>query len=263
MLYRTGSHLANILHYKSNSFVIREIPRQQRSVDPVRKPGTQDKFHLIIDYGPVTKATATIAGSMPSAATMINAFKALRLLEVSISRRMTMYNDRCEVFSFITSDGVNTPKRVPQGAMDSALHFQSQVQMKLVPLIPHSVLVWVHNVILFAPTIPVLLQTEWKVFNIVEKVDFKLDITKSSLVKTEMKWCGRLISSVGACHDPTRANALAGLALPVSIYNTLYVIRNRSRIHFLIILCPPLQKKLNSERTAQSHRVEYRHFLGR
>ncbi|GMF41587.1 unnamed protein product [Phytophthora fragariaefolia] len=48
--------------------------RWARAVVPVRKPGTQDQFRLTIDYRPVNSMTVPIAGTMPSAATTIDAF---------------------------------------------------------------------------------------------------------------------------------------------------------------------------------------------
>ncbi|RAW21185.1 hypothetical protein PC110_g22371, partial [Phytophthora cactorum] len=107
------------------------------AVVPVRKPGTSDKFRLTIDYRPINSMTVPIAGAIP---------RQLRRMNPSMTRRSL-------------PDGVYTPARVPQGAMDSALHFQSQVQKKLAPLIPHSALVWVDDVILFAAIVPELLET--------------------------------------------------------------------------------------------------------
>ncbi|OWZ07849.1 LOW QUALITY PROTEIN: hypothetical protein PHMEG_00019703 [Phytophthora megakarya] len=56
-----------------------------------------------------------------------------------------------EVLSFMTDEGVYTPTRVSQGAMDSALHFQSQMQRVLAELIPHNAQVWI-DVLIYAKT---------------------------------------------------------------------------------------------------------------
>ncbi|OWY90189.1 Retrovirus-related Pol Polyprotein from transposon 302 [Phytophthora megakarya] len=142
---------------------------------------------------------------MPSAATMLNAFEGMKVFgRVDFTQgfwQMPLHEDSREMFSFVTPDGVYTPTRVPQGAMDSALHFQSQVQAKLAPLIPKSALVWVDDVILFAPTLPEFLDTLRVFFRVVQEANFKLNAAKSSLFELEIKW---FISSDGI---PTRPRA--------------------------------------------------------
>lgn len=104
------------------------------AVVPVRKPGTRDKFRLTIDYRPVNRITIPIAGTMPSVATTVDAFEGITVFARFDSTQgfwqLPLHEDSREVFSFVTPDGVYTPTRSPKGAMDSALHFQSQVQNK-------------------------------------------------------------------------------------------------------------------------------------
>ncbi|POM76486.1 Hypothetical protein PHPALM_6271 [Phytophthora palmivora] len=45
------------------------------AVVPARKPGTQDKFRLTIDYRPVNNVTIPIAGGILSAASLLDAFE--------------------------------------------------------------------------------------------------------------------------------------------------------------------------------------------
>ncbi|KAG3169912.1 hypothetical protein PI126_g2564 [Phytophthora idaei] len=141
------------------------------AVVPERKPGAQDEFRLTIDYRPVNRMTVPIAGTMPSVATTSDAFKGKKVFgRVDFTKgfwQLPLHEASREVFSFTTPDGVFTPARVPQGAMDSALHFQGQIQTKLAPLIPHSALVWVDDVILFAPTVEEFLVTLGVFFKIV------------------------------------------------------------------------------------------------
>ncbi|GMF63031.1 unnamed protein product [Phytophthora fragariaefolia] len=160
------------------------------AVVPVRKPGTQDKFRLTIDYRPVNSVTVPIAGTMPSAAIQTDAFQGKKVFaRFDFTQgfwQLPLHEDSREIFSFVTPDGVYTPTRVPQGAMDSAMHFQSQVEAKLAPLIPHSALVWVDDVILFAPTIAEFLQTLRTFLEIVSAANFKFNRTKSSLFELEI-----------------------------------------------------------------------------
>ncbi|KAG2803767.1 hypothetical protein PC118_g18938 [Phytophthora cactorum] len=198
------------------------------AVVPVRKPGTSDKFRLTIDYRPINSMTVPIAGTMPTAATTNESFHDKKVFaSFDFTQgfwQLPLDKESREVFSFITPDGVYTPARVPQGAMDPALHFQSQVQTKLAPLIPHSALVWVDDGILFAATVPELLETLKVFFKIVKEANFKLNTAKSSLFELEIKCCGRLISSEGVRHDPARVSALASLPLPATVDDLQYFV---------------------------------------
>ncbi|KAG3003439.1 hypothetical protein PC120_g19117 [Phytophthora cactorum] len=198
------------------------------AVVPVRKPGTSDKFRLTIDYRPINSMTVPIAGTMPTAATTNESFHDKKVFaSFDFTQgfwQLPLDEESREVFSFITPDGVYTPARVPQGAMDPALHFQSQVQTKLAPLIPHSALVWVDDGILFAATVPELLETLKVFFKIVKEANFKLNTAKSSLFELEIKCCGRLISSEGVRHDPARVSALASLPLPATVDDLQYFV---------------------------------------
>ncbi|OWZ21250.1 protease, Reverse transcriptase, ribonuclease H, integrase [Phytophthora megakarya] len=108
--------------------------------------------------------------------------------------------------------------------MDSGLHFPSQAQAKLAPLIPKSALVWVDDEILFAPTLPEFLGTLRVFFCIDQEANFKHNAAKSSLFELAIKRCGRHISSDGNRHDPERVNALAELPLPSTIAELQYFV---------------------------------------
>ncbi|GMF52091.1 unnamed protein product [Phytophthora fragariaefolia] len=227
------------------------------AVVPVRKPGTQDKFRLTIDYRPVNSVTVPIAGTMPSAAIQADAFQGKKVFaRFDFTQgfwQLPLHEDSREIFSFVMTDGVYTPTRVPQGAMDSALLFQSQVKAKLAPLISHSALVWVDDVILFAPTIAEFLQTLRTFLEIVSAANFKLNRTKSSLSELEILWCGRLISSEGIRHDPSRVSALTELPLPATVADLQYFVCATNWLHDSLPdyarTIAPLQDKLNDERT--------------
>ncbi|KAG6612015.1 RNA-dependent DNA polymerase [Phytophthora cinnamomi] len=165
---------------------------------------------------------------MPSAAIQADAFQGKKIFaRFDFTQgfwQLPLHEDSREIFSFVTPDGVYTPTRVPQGAMDSALHFQSQVQAKLAPLIPHSALVWVDDVILFAPTIAEFLQT-LRTFSRFE----------------------------GIRHDPSRVSALTELPLPATVADLQYFVCATNWLHDSLPdyarTIAPLQDKLNDERT--------------
>ncbi|POM78483.1 Hypothetical protein PHPALM_3984 [Phytophthora palmivora] len=190
------------------------------TVVPVRKPGSRDNICLTIDYRLVNRQTIPIAGVMPSAAVVMEVLLGQKVFaRFDLTQgfwQLPLHPDSQELFSFVTPDGVYTPKQVPQGVMDSALHFQDQMQPLLAPLIPHSALVWVDDVILFAPTIDELLEVLKKFFTIVAEANLVLNMEKRSLFELEILWRGRLFSADGVQHDPTRVDALSTLLLPVT-----------------------------------------------
>ncbi|GMF29321.1 unnamed protein product [Phytophthora fragariaefolia] len=169
------------------------------AVAPVRKPGTQDQFRLTIDYRPVNRVTVPIAGTMPTVATVVDSFNGKKIFgRFDFTQgfwRLPFHKDSQEVFSFVTPDGVFTPTRVPQGAMDSALHFQSQVQSKLAPLIPHSALVRI-------------IRTQVRVWDAslpVEDQAHELIVCKGGVFKhNELNWTvveKEAFPIIKACHD--------------------------------------------------------------
>ncbi|KAG2933679.1 hypothetical protein PC114_g1366 [Phytophthora cactorum] len=162
---------------------------------PVTKPGSRDQFRLTIDFRPLNRVTIPIADSMPTASTTTDAFSGKNYL---------LYVDSREIISFITEDGVFTPKRVPQGATDSALHFQGELRKVLAAHIPHSALAWVDDVILFAPTVVEFVLFPRQFFSLVAEARIKLNMAKSKLLEVEVLWCGRLTSGDGVRSDPAR-----------------------------------------------------------
>ncbi|OWZ03892.1 LOW QUALITY PROTEIN: hypothetical protein PHMEG_00024301 [Phytophthora megakarya] len=223
------------------------------AVVPVRKPGSRDKFRLTIDYRPINRQTISIAGVMPSAATITE-----MLVGTTVFARFDLtqgfwqlpwHPDSQELFSFVTPDGVYTPKRVPQGALDSALHFQAQMQTILAPLIPHSALVWVNDVILFAPTLDEFLGVLKEFFAIVAKANLILNIQMNYLFELEILWCGRLFLANGVHHDPRRIEALP---LPVTVADLQRFVFATNWLYDSLpdytIIIAPLHDKLEAEK---------------
>ncbi|POM74029.1 Hypothetical protein PHPALM_9063 [Phytophthora palmivora] len=189
------------------------------AVVPVRKPGSRDKFRLTINYRPVNRQTIPIAGVMPSAAVAMEVLLGQKVFaRFDLTQgfwQLPLHPDSQVLFSFVTPDGVYTP--IPHGGMDSALHFQAQMQTLLAPLIPHSALVWVNDVILFASTMDEFLEVVKKFFTIVAEAKLVLNMEKGSTFELEILWRGRLFSADGVRHDPTRVDALSTLPLPVTV----------------------------------------------
>ncbi|GMF14937.1 unnamed protein product [Phytophthora fragariaefolia] len=98
---------------------------------PVKKPHSDD-FRCTMDYRPANKWTVALAGATPNLVVVIQSVKgayAFGLFDLFKGFwQLPLHPISQELYSFVTEDGVFTPTRVPQGASDSATHFQLQMQ---------------------------------------------------------------------------------------------------------------------------------------
>ncbi|OWZ14282.1 LOW QUALITY PROTEIN: hypothetical protein PHMEG_00012264 [Phytophthora megakarya] len=150
---------------------------------PVAKRGT-DEFRITIDYRPVNRLTVPLAGASPN-------------LAVVTESRI-----------------VFTPTRLPQGASDSAVHVQAQMNEVLRDLCFRSVLVWINDVFLFARTASGYLENLTKLFGILRQRKLKLNARKCKRFAKRVNRCGKLIDGEGVEHDPERLAALQRMPLP-------------------------------------------------
>ncbi|OWY96018.1 hypothetical protein PHMEG_00033823 [Phytophthora megakarya] len=103
------------------------------AVVPVRKPGIDNQFQLTIDYRPVNAQTVPVASRTPTQGEVIDAVR------------------RAKFYAWFDLPGglCFSPLRVPQGATDSALHFQAQMQTVLALMIPHNVMCSIEDILIF------------------------------------------------------------------------------------------------------------------
>ncbi|KAG4043948.1 hypothetical protein PC123_g20595 [Phytophthora cactorum] len=148
----------------------------------------------------------------------------------------------------MTPEGVFSPLLVPQGATDSALHFQAQRQSVLVPMIPRNVICWIHDILIFAADMDSFLAALQEFFAIIGDHGLKLHPSNNSLFESEIKWCGRLISGEGVRHDPARVDAITSLPRPMTVAELQYFVYAANWLHdsmpdFARVVAP-LQEKL-------------------
>uniref|UniRef100_H3H7X8 RNA-directed DNA polymerase n=1 Tax=Phytophthora ramorum TaxID=164328 RepID=H3H7X8_PHYRM len=222
---------------------------------PVRKPGSQTEFRITIDYRPVNKVTVPIAGAMPNLAVVSSSVRGARCFAkfdmIKGFWQLPLDVDSQELMSFMTEDTVYTPTR-PQGAVDSAIHFQMQMQDAMAPMLQRNALVWVDDVIIFAPTVEEFLQALKEFFIILRDRRLKLSAAKSSLFQLEALWCGKLISGSGVHHDSERVDALSALPVPSTVAELQYFVCASNWLHDSLPdyarVVAPLQERLGMER---------------
>lgn len=184
---------------------------------PVRKPHS-DEYRITVDYRPVNRLTVPIAGAPPNLASVthqvqgaygfgkFDLFKGFWQLPRAPASQ--------ELFSFITEDGVFTPTRVPQGASDSAVHFQLQMHKCFESMLYRNLIVWIDDLLLFAASAEEFLHQLRCLFEVLRTRGLKLNANKCSLFSTRAEWCGRVFDGEGVTHSPRRIAALQEMQLP-------------------------------------------------
>lgn len=119
-----------------------------------------------------------------------------------------------ELFSFVTEDGVFTPLRVPQGASDSTMFFQLQMNDCFRTMLFDSVLVWIDDVLLFAKSPSEFIENLRLFFQILCQRNLKLNAKTCTLFAHRVVWCGKVVDGEGLEHDPARRSALREMPLP-------------------------------------------------
>ncbi|OWZ07339.1 hypothetical protein PHMEG_00020277, partial [Phytophthora megakarya] len=134
---------------------------------PVAKPKSQDEFRMTIDYRPVNALTVPIAGAVQ---------------DIADSADETQ-----EFMSFVTTDTVWTPSRVPQGASDSATHFQNEMQLVFADMLYVHLLVWIDDILVYAKDASTFIAALRQFFGLVRAHRLKLSVSKSCLFQKEIR----------------------------------------------------------------------------
>lgn len=175
-------------------------------------------IRVVVDYRPVNSMMVPIAGVAPNLAVVTKEVRgAYGFGSFDFFKgfwQMPLAEDSQEIFSFVTEDGVFTPTRVPQGAMDSAVHFQSQVNDCFRDMLHRSVLTWIDDVLLHATTARLYLVELRRFLIILRERNLKLNAFKCKLFAKRVVWCGKVIDGKGVQHDPSRLAALRSMQLP-------------------------------------------------
>eukprot|EP00644_Phytophthora_capsici_P011722 jgi/Phyca11/123237/e_gw1.50.482.1 len=116
----------------------------------------------------------------------------------------------------MTDEKIFTPRRVPQGCADAAIHFQKTMEECFASLLYEHLLIWIDDLLLYADDIEVYLEKLSELFSLLNQFGLKLSVKKSSLYQTEVKWCGRVINHQGVRHDPARIDTLRSLPYPTT-----------------------------------------------
>ncbi|OWZ00608.1 hypothetical protein PHMEG_00028159 [Phytophthora megakarya] len=117
----------------------------------------------------------------------------------------------------MTDEKIFTPRRVPQGCADAAIHFQKTMEACFTSFFLYQhLLIWIDDLFLYAEGIETYLENLNELFSLMDHFGLKLSVKKSQLYQKEVKWCGRLIDGNDVRHDPDRINTLRSIPYPTT-----------------------------------------------
>ncbi len=112
-------------------------------------------------------------------------------------------------------------KRLPFGLSCSSSIFVRRLQGALAPVLKHgSVKSYLDDVTVCAPNFDCLLQWLGKVFDRMEEVGIKLNLSKCHIGQQEVKFLGHIVSKEGINPDPENVEAVSKMKPPTNIKET-------------------------------------------
>lgn len=188
---------------------------------PVRKHGENaDEYRQTCDYRVVNDFIEALISTMPHMATLLEHtrgkkhFGLFDLLKCFWQLPLDKLSQ--ELMSYITDTKIYTPRRVPQGCCDAAVHFQQTMEKCCDSLLYDYIVIWIEDLLLFADDIDTYVAKLEEFFDLVAEYGLKLSAKKSSLYQQSVKWCGRIINSDDVSHDPARIDVLRSMPYPTT-----------------------------------------------
>ncbi|OWZ19511.1 LOW QUALITY PROTEIN: hypothetical protein PHMEG_0006246 [Phytophthora megakarya] len=116
-----------------------------------------------------------------------------------------------EILSFMTDAKIFTPRRVPQGCSDTAIHFQQAMEKCFEVLHYKHLLFWIDDMLLFTDDIESYMEKMQELFTLIYKFAQCKNVI---LYKPSVKWCKTIINSSDITHDPSRMEGLLSVPEP-------------------------------------------------
>ena len=183
----------------------------------VPKAGSAN-FRFTVDLRPVNKYTLHYHYPMPNIEQQLNRLDGSRVFATfDLSHgywQFPLHPESRECQSIITPDGVFTPTRVLHGTTNAVKYLQSTLAAILPSELQSSTLFWLDDILIYAKTVPELLNSIAIFFELCAKRRIRLHPAKCSLFAKKLTWCGRVITSSGIWFDPKRIEGLTSMAAP-------------------------------------------------
>ncbi|KAH9182886.1 hypothetical protein AeNC1_015138, partial [Aphanomyces euteiches] len=173
---------------------------------------------MTVDVRAVNAQTETIQWPMPLLEVVLDQLQGAQVFfSVDFFKgywQLPLHEESQEYFSILTDEGVYTPTRVLMGGSDSVAYCQAVVQELLADKLYRGLMAWLDDILGYARSDDDLLVLLEGTLAICAKKGPKLNPKKCEFYRSEVKWCGRIISKSGVRHDPGRIQALMELPEP-------------------------------------------------
>ena len=188
----------------------------------VTKPGklgnSVEDFRWTGDIRYVNSVTQKLATCMPLMSTLLEYLSGSQFYASLDCHKgywqIPLSKSSQEICSFLTPHGIFSPTRLMQGHTDSVAVFQQTMERIFSNILYKSLLIWIDDLLCYAETPEVLLDSLKIVFTKCREYNIRLSPEKTQLGLTEIKWCGRIISGSGIRYNPTMIQGLIDLKLP-------------------------------------------------
>ncbi|KAE9329883.1 hypothetical protein PF008_g15840 [Phytophthora fragariae] len=182
--------------------VPRIVRKKEQDHDPLADP------RMTVDTRAVNERTEAMPWQMPVLEVVIGELEGAHVFFVLDWFRgnwqLPLHPDSQEYFTFVTHRGMYTPTRVPMGATDAVAYCQCVVEEIFGDLLGNGILCWLDDILGYAADATALMELLDKVLARCEKYGLKLHAKKCQFFATDVKWCGKLISTQKVRHCPER-----------------------------------------------------------
>lgn len=179
-----------------------------------------DEWRFTVDLRPVNSQTFAQAFPMPVLEMeLTKASGCSHFAEFDMTHgywQLLLHPSSQESQSFITPDGIYTPRRVLHGNLNANSHLHSGFMLHMTPELKQCILIWVDDMVIPAATIDDLLARTEMLLDLCSLLNFKLHPDKCRLYKREVTWCGRIISADGVRHNPRQIEGLESMDCPTT-----------------------------------------------
>ena len=174
-----------------------------------------------VDLRPVNKYTARHQYPMPNLEQELSRLSGSKFFaNFDFSQaywQLPLHEDSQQLQSFITPDGVYSPTRVLHGTTNAVTHLQSSITTILTPSLRKQTLLWLDDLLLFAPSVDKLFQLINDLLQLCRDYNLYLHPEKCQFCTTTVRWCGRIITPQGVTFDPKDYQGIYNLQMPTTV----------------------------------------------
>ena len=196
-------------------------PSRSAYASPVVLTGKKDgSTRFCIDYRDLNARTKQDAFPLPHVQDILNRMhgsKWFSTLDLQSGFWQVKMDPNSEEYTaFVTPNGHWQWNRMPFGLKNATATFQRMMTEVLAPILHQGCEVFVDDIMLFAKTIPELLDLQERTFALIRAEGLTLKAAKCKLFRQEVEVLGHIISAEGKAPEPTKLKAIENWMEPTS-----------------------------------------------